>query len=480
MSSGDGLVIVVAGTSWDGIWQSERHVAMHLAKSHSVLWVDPQISRLSPMRNPVAGQALQEERLREVAPNIIRLTPVTVPGVNRPFLRDLTARQARRAVRRAVKVIGADGPHHFRLLAQSTCSTWFRAAQRVFYGTDDYVAAAALTGSDVRWLRRRTQRQLECADLVLAASPALQERWSTYRRDVTMIPNGCEAEHFATADLAAPPHEVSLPRPIAGFVGHMSKRMDLEMLEAVASSGISLLLVGPRQATFEIAKLERLLALPNVQWVGPKEFGELPSYLRVIDVGLVPYSQSEFNRASFPLKTLEYLAAGRSVVASDLPAHRWLNTPHMSIAQTPREFAELTRSRLRVGRSERDVRARREFGARHSWAARTDEIRRLLGLASRRGAEEPSRLRRSLCEVCRHRARQSNPRRLSCASSSPVTTATSAQCSRPCSSGRDMRSSASTPTCSPPAPSVRIHPPWTQCRWTSARSRPTPCPGSTR
>ena len=381
MSSGDGLVIVVAGTSWDGIWQSERHVAMHLAKSHSVLWVDPQISRLSPMRNPVAGQALQEERLREVAPNIIRLTPVTVPGVNRPFLRDLTARQARRAVRRAVKVIGQT-VHTTFVSSLIDMLDVVPAAQRVFYGTDDYVAAAALTGSDVRWLRRRTERQLECADLVLAASPALQERWSTYRRDVTMIPNGCEAEHFATADLAAPPHEVSLPRPIAGFVGHMSKRMDLEMLEAVASSGISLLLVGPRQATFEIAKLERLLALPNVQWVGPKEFGELPSYLRVIDVGLAPYSQSEFNRASFPLKTLEYLAAGRSVVASDLPAHRWLNTPHMSIAQTPREFAELTRSRLRVGRSERDVRARREFGARHSWATRTDEIRRLLGLAS--------------------------------------------------------------------------------------------------
>ena len=126
-----------------------------------------------------------------------------------------------------------------------------------------------------------------------------------------MIPNGCEAEHFATADRASPPQDVHLEGPVAGFIGHMSERIDLAMLEAVASSGVSLLLVGPRQKTFEIAKLDRLLALPNVQWVGPKEFEELPSYLRVIDVGLTPYSQSDFNRASFPLKTLEYLAAGR-------------------------------------------------------------------------------------------------------------------------------------------------------------------------
>src|SRR5512132_3603441 len=134
----------------------------------------------------------------------------------------------------------------------------------------------------------------------------------------------------------------------------MSDRIDLAMLDAVASSGVSLLLVGPRQATFEIAKLDRLLSLPNVQWVGPKEFQELPSYLRVIDVGLTPYTQSDFNRASFPLKTLEYLAAGRPVVASDLPAHRWLNTPHVSIARTPREFAEHTRSLLRAPRSEHE------------------------------------------------------------------------------------------------------------------------------
>ena len=64
----------------------------------------------------------------------------------------------------------------------------------------------------------------------------------------------------------------------------------------------------------------------------PRQFQELPSYLRVIDVGLTPYSQSDFNRASFPLKTLEYLAAGRPVVASDLPANRWLDTSHVSIA----------------------------------------------------------------------------------------------------------------------------------------------------
>ena len=381
--------MVIAGTSWDGIWQSERHVAMHLAERQPVLWVDPQISHLSPMRNPTATRALRGDRLRPVAPNIIRLTPVTVPGVTRPLLRDLGTRQARRAVRRAVEAIGAS-VHTIIVSSLNDMLDVVPSAQSVFYGTDDYAAGARLTGTDARWLRRCTRRQLRSADLVLATSPVLARKWSSYRPDIEMVPNGCEAEHFATADRASPPQDVHLEGPVAGFIGHISERIDLAMLEAVASSGVSLLLVGPRQATFEIAKLDRLLALPNVQWVGPKEFQELPSYLRVIDVGLTPYSQSDFNRASFPLKTLEYLAAGRAVVASDLPANRWLDTPHVSIAGTPREFAERTVSLLRAGRSERETSARRALGARHSWAARTEEIRRLLGLSGEAPASQRS------------------------------------------------------------------------------------------
>ena len=54
----------------------------------------------------------------------------------------------------------------------------------------------------------------------------------------------------------------------------------------------------------------------------------------------MPYRDTPFNRGSFPLKTLEYLAAGRAVVATDLPAIRWLNTDLISVATTPAAFAD--------------------------------------------------------------------------------------------------------------------------------------------
>jgi teichuronic acid biosynthesis glycosyltransferase TuaH len=375
----DQLVVVIAGTSWDGIWQSERHIAMQLARRVPVLWVDPPISYLTPLRDRVAVKAVREPRLRRVAPNVLRLSPITVPGVTRPVLREIAIRQARSAVRRTVAAIGARA-HSTIVASVSDMLDVLPDSQSVFYGTDDFAAGARLTGTDAHWLQAGTQRQLSRADVVVVTSPALKEKWSKFRPDIKVIANGCDADRFATVDQAKRPSDVHLPPPIAGFVGHLSERIDLSMLEAVAAAEISLLLVGPPQPSFEISKLGPLLELPNVQWVGAKAFEELPSYLQVIDVGLTPYVQSDFNSASFPLKTLEYLAAGRPAVVSDLPAHRWLGTSEVTIAATPEQFAEQTRALLHAPRRPEDVRARQAFAAQHSWEARAAEISELLGL----------------------------------------------------------------------------------------------------
>jgi len=111
-----------------------------------------------------------------------------------------------------------------------------------------------------------------------------------------------------------------------------------------------------------------------VTWVGPKPFGALPGYLRVIDVGLVPYRNSAFNRGSFPLKTLEYLAAGRGVVGTGLPATRWLGTDLVRIADQPAAFADAVEREAARPRTAALAATRREFAARHSWARRAADI----------------------------------------------------------------------------------------------------------
>jgi glycosyltransferase involved in cell wall biosynthesis len=372
-------IVYVGNTVWDGNQFASQHVAGRLAERTPVLYVDPPLSVFSGRRDPVVAPALEQPHLRMVRPGLARLTPVAPPGFSRPLVRDATNVLLRRTIRRAVARIGAQPTAMVAGTVRHVLGA-VRTKKNVYYATDDFSVGAALMGLDVDWVNGQLRKQLTDADLVITVSEHLAAKCREQGISTTFIPNGCDAAAFADTDSAPWPTDVTLRGPIAGFVGYLSARIDLNYLEAVADRGISVLLVGSRQLTLDSNRMQPLLERPNVQWVGPKSFAELPSYLRVIDVGMVPYADSEFNRASFPLKTLEYLAAGRGVVSTDLPSVRWLDTELVDIRRSAEDFARAVDDSLKDPRPVGAVAARQAFAATHSWDHRAAQIATLLGL----------------------------------------------------------------------------------------------------
>jgi teichuronic acid biosynthesis glycosyltransferase TuaH len=164
-----------------------------------------------------------------------------------------------------------------------------------------------------------------------------------------------------------------VPSPIAAVVGQLNFRIDLALLEAVLDRGLSLLLVGPVDHP-ERERMTRLLADPRVQSVGMRPVEEVARYLRRADLGLVPYNHCAFNESSFPLKTLEYLAARLPVVSTDLPATRWLDTPLVAIADDPDGFASAAHRLVGLTSSDVDRTKRWRFAQEHSYAKRAEAL----------------------------------------------------------------------------------------------------------
>jgi len=364
--------VLCAVNSYDGLKMADWHIAEHLSGLAPVLYVDPPTSVIGSVRH--SGAAPPNPRLRLLRPGLARLTPIVQPFPSRRGTAGLTAAIARGYLRHAVARLGG------QILA--VISGWPQYPAfgvcgervRAYWARDDFVGGAALLGLNARLLDARERRVAASADLVIAASPVVADTWRGRGLAPILVPYGTDADAYREIDTSRLPGDVSLPRPVAGFVGHINERTDLRLLEAIAARGRSLLLVGPKDPAFEPRRLRALLRLPNVQWVGPKPFEALPGYLRLIDVGLVPYTDSPFNRGSFPLKTLEYLAAGRAVVATDLPAIRWLGTDLICVTGEPGPFADHVDLLLAQPRTPGVLAARQAFAERHSWALRAAEI----------------------------------------------------------------------------------------------------------
>jgi teichuronic acid biosynthesis glycosyltransferase TuaH len=374
----EGLIVLCAANSWDDVKMADRHMAEHLVAHGPVLYVDPPVSHLTRYYKPSVAASTKGPRLRKLAPGLFRLTPLVPPKQTHRAVLPSATWLTRYQLRRAVRDLGGN--------VEALISTWLFVdvygscgeRRRVYWWQDDPVGAAGHWGVDAGRLAAAEERLARASDLVVAVNEQATERLQSRGLPAKYLPNGCDAAFFAGVDDAPSPTDVDLPGPIAGFIGHLNSRTDLALLEGVADAGISLLLIGPRDPGFEPERFERLIARPNVSFLGGRQFEDLPSYLKVIDVGLVPYGATEFNRWSFPMKALECLAAGRPVVSTSLPAMCWLNTELLTLADTPESFAAAVLESAQSARDPELVSRRREFALGHSWAERAERLTRML------------------------------------------------------------------------------------------------------
>jgi glycosyltransferase involved in cell wall biosynthesis len=225
--------------------------------------------------------------------------------------------------------------------------------------------------------------------LVFATSAAMYERHCRLNAATHLVSNAADYEHFAqAADRAFAAPEVSaLGRPVVGFAGNfLVSKVDFALLEETARArpGWTLLLVGPAPPE-TVSMLERLAQFPNVRWVGPKPYAELPRYVAAFDVGVIPYVSNAYTRSCFPLKLYEYLAAGKPVVASGLPELAEME-PDVVLVDGAATFVQAVEQAL-GGDSEVDQMRRRRLASRNSWESKTERLLELVQLElSRRPA----------------------------------------------------------------------------------------------
>ena len=311
-----------AGVHWDAIRGTDRHMATALSRRYSILWVDPPVSPLTSPRGRSGTHRPFRPRLSVVSEHVTRLTPVALPGLTRWGVRATTAPLVRAQVRWALRRMGIQPLAVVTTRLEDVLGRWGNDVPDVLYGTDDYVSGAELMKLSVGWLQAQEKRALARADVVIAISDQLADRWTGLGAAPLVIPNGCyeAADHGGVLPSAAQ----SLARPVVGLVGQLSDRIDLDIVDAIVDAGFSLLIVGPKDPRWEPERFAALIARPGVHFAGPVPAEEVPSYLAAMDVGITPYRDTPFNRASFPLKTLEYLSAGRPVVSTGLRSAQWL------------------------------------------------------------------------------------------------------------------------------------------------------------
>jgi UDP-galactopyranose mutase len=185
------------------------------------------------------------------------------------------------------------------------------------------------------------QELIDKAAIVFTGGSSLYEAKKNRHPNVHCFPSSVDRAHFAKARARQfdPADQEDLPRPRLGFYGVLDERFDTELLGRIAGMrpDWSFVMVGP------IVKIapEDLPQRPNICYLGPKTYSELPAYLSGWNVALMPFAMNESTEFISPTKTPEYLAGGKPVVSTpirDVVRH-YGQLQGVKIAATPEEFA---------------------------------------------------------------------------------------------------------------------------------------------
>lgn len=373
-------IVCVGFNDWETeLWTNQHHLMARLAGSgNRVLFIES----LGLRRPTVAGRdvsrmarrlvrGLQPPRERD---GVHVLSPLVIPLHGNPTIRRLNARILPALVGRAARRLGMRRPILWGYVPQAEVLLDVLDPSLVVYHCVDDIATQE--GIDTASFQAAEARYAGRADLVLASAPRLAERMRTLSDNVLYAPNVADTAAFAAALDEGRIDEPlgALPHPRLVFTGAIAeKKLDLPLLAQIARArrDWTIALVGPVGLGDPHTDVAALEAEPNVHLLGARRYEELPAVLRGADITLIPYRASELTASIFPMKVYEYLAAGRPVVSTPLPALE--GVAEITVADGAAAFISAIERELAEDTPERRT-ARSAAAARNSWDARLEEI----------------------------------------------------------------------------------------------------------
>lgn len=394
-------IVYISSIEWDFLWQGHQEIALRLAAAgNRVLYIENTgirspgirdrkriVSRIKHWKN-----ARRSKGACEVAPNLFISSPLVLPPFGARLRRILNRRLFLRSIAKIAAELEMNDPVIWTYLPTDTVVDLIHLIRReksvvVYYGVADF---SYLTPQADR-LEESERELLRMSDVVFANCSELAQRFSRLGRSAHVFAPGVNLTVFSENGVlpfpkrqenSHPTEEApstrSIPAPRIGYVGGLHRFVDYNLVchLAEARPDWSWIFVGARQV--ELRQLERL---PNVYLLGQKPHEELPKYLKLFDVCLVPYLTDDQMSTVTPTKINEYLAVGKPIISTNLPTVCEFNAEYnvlITSSSEPKLFLEAIEKAVATPGDEATIRRRKEVAALADWNLRLELMTALI------------------------------------------------------------------------------------------------------
>lgn len=397
-------IIYISSIEWNFLWQQNQEIAIRLARAgNRVLYIEN-----TGVRAPGFGDArrvvarlkswigkLGSRGVREVAPNVYVCSPLVLPPFGSRLRRLINTRVLLPLVRQAAQSLKFRDALIWTYLPTDTARDLINLfkgprSQVVYYCLADFPQLSP----EPKQVELSEKALVETSDAVFVNCTKLAHRLGQWIDHVHVFPPGVDLSAFPSEEdderspdvrVAEDEEVIAFSKPVIGYIGGLHRHIDFELVSKMAAlrPEWSWVFVGPFQAPVEV-----LQGRDNIHLLGPKPHHLLVRYLRSFDVCIVPYLKTAYTETVVPVKTNEYLAAGKPVVSTDLPTVCEFNERHhilITAENEPNAFLTGIEEALRMPVDRLTATRRRAVAALLDWQVIVEEMSDLVETAAAAG-----------------------------------------------------------------------------------------------
>ncbi len=191
---------------------------------------------------------------------------------------------------------------------------------------------------------QRENEIFEFADKIFVASNRVLTKIENrigISNKLVYFPHGVEFSHFNSKATEIPSVFKSIKRPIIGYFGSLTDVNDKQAIVELANNGFSVVLIGKVSGDYTVCETN-----PNVHFLGPIPYKELPPYAQALDICMLNWEMAEWIKNSNPQKTYEYLAMGKPIVSCRIPEVEYQLKDLIYFVDSPEEYPIQARKAL--------------------------------------------------------------------------------------------------------------------------------------
>jgi UDP-galactopyranose mutase len=360
-------LVVFSHLRWDFVYQRPQQLLSRLAEHRQVVFIE------EPIHNELAQPHWE---ITNPAPNVLVCRPhlpIGGPGFNDeqlPLLRNLVTCLF------SELEIGAYALWIYTPMALPLAQSLPREPLAVVYDCMDELSAFKFAPLQ---LVERERALMKWADVVFTGGPSLYRAKKGRHANLHCFPSSVDVDHFRRAQrIPEAADQAYLLHPRFGWFGVIDERMDLAILTAFAQAHPEwqIVMIGP------VVKIDpsTLPRHPNLHYLGPRTYAELPSYLAGWEVCIQPFARNESTRFISPTKTLEYMAADLPIVSTPITDVAEPYGQIVYVGATPGDFVAACEQALVESPEQKRTRIERgrQVLARTSWNSTAGAIEALI------------------------------------------------------------------------------------------------------